>query len=48
MQDYLDAVTPAVALYHAGKLDAAWELYLANGGVNKGEALDVALDRDKQ
>jgi methyl-accepting chemotaxis protein len=48
MRDYLAAVGPAVALYHAGKLQEAWNLYLANGAVTKGEALDAALNADKQ
>jgi methyl-accepting chemotaxis protein len=48
MQDYLDSTAPAVSLYHAGKPQEAWDLYLANGGVTKGEALDVALDRAKR
>jgi methyl-accepting chemotaxis protein len=48
MRDYLAAVGPAVALYHAGKLKGAWDLYLADGAVTKGEALDAALNADKQ
>jgi methyl-accepting chemotaxis protein len=48
MQDYLDSIAPAVSSYHAGKLSEAWNLYLANGGVTKGEAVDAALDRCKQ
>jgi len=48
MQDYLDHTAPAIALYRAGKAKEAWELYLANGGVTKGEALDVALESAKQ
>ena len=43
MQDYLDLAAPAISLYRAGKAKGAWDLYLANGGVTKGEALDVAL-----
>jgi methyl-accepting chemotaxis protein len=48
MQAYLDAITPAVALYHAGKLDEAWALYLSNGGVIKAEAIDAALGEAKK
>ena len=48
MQDYLDRTAPAISLYHAGKPKEAWDLYLANGGVTKGEALDVALESAKQ
>ncbi len=48
MQAYLDAITPAVALYHAGKLSEAWDLYLANGGVTKAEAIDAALGNAKK
>jgi methyl-accepting chemotaxis protein len=48
MRDYLDSAAPAIALYHAGKAKAAWELYLSNGGVTKGEALDAALASAKQ
>ena len=48
MQAYQDAAAPVVALYHAGKLDAAWDLYLSNGGVTKAEALDAAIERDKR
>jgi methyl-accepting chemotaxis protein len=48
MQDYLDSIAPAVSSYHAGNLSEAWNLYLANGGVTKGEAVDAALDRCKQ
>jgi hypothetical protein len=33
MQDYLDVATPAVAFYHAGRLNEAWDFYQANGGI---------------
>jgi methyl-accepting chemotaxis protein len=46
-QAYFDAAAPAVALYHAGKLDESWAMYQANGAIPKGEALDTALDADK-
>jgi methyl-accepting chemotaxis protein len=48
MQDYLDHAAPAIALYRAGKPKEAWDLYLTNGGVTKGEALDVSLANAKQ
>src|SRR3984885_8707240 len=48
MQAYLDAIAPAVALYHAGKLNEAWDLYLANSGVIKAEAIDAALGGAKK
>ncbi len=48
MQAYLDATAPAVSLYRAGKPKEAWDLYLSNEGVTKGEAVDAALGRDIQ
>ncbi len=48
MQAYLDAAVPVVSLYHAGKAKEAWSLYLSNGGIIKGEAVDATLSRDIQ
>jgi methyl-accepting chemotaxis protein len=48
MQAYLDAAAPAVFLYRAGKPKEAWDLYVSNEGVTKGEAVDAALGRDIQ
>ena len=47
MRDYLSASAPAVDLYHAHKVREAWSLYVANGAIIKGEAVDAALAADR-
>ncbi len=47
MRDYQSATAPAVDLYHAHKAKEAWDLYVSNGAITKGEAVDVALSADR-